>query len=175
MFDFKDEKLTYEQVINIAEQDGLSPVRIAINANGYRQSTAFWGSIDVSNVYKGDELAIIIKYLEKIIKIGSYMVTVRNLYESIRKVKPFVTQEIRLHQRLHDEIIPQLEKMNLVCLIGNKIYISPALADSSWNPKLKEREVEHTSRLPYHLRYSEEEVEVAMELYRKAKLLMRGE
>lgn len=174
MFNFDEDKLTTEQVINIAERNGLSPIRVAINANGYRGSQQFWGAIDISNVYKGDDLAVIIKHLEGLIKSGRYMITVRNLYENIRKVKPFVTREIRLHQRLHYELIPQLEKMNLVCPIRNKIYINPALADWGWNPEFKVYEVEHSSRLPYHLRYSEEEVEAAMEFYRKAKLLLNG-
>lgn len=41
MFDFNEDKLTDEQIMNIAIQDGLPPLRVAINANGYRQSTAF--------------------------------------------------------------------------------------------------------------------------------------
>lgn len=32
-----------------------------------------------------------------------------------------------------------------------------------------------TSRLPYHLRYGEEEVEKAIEFYRKAKSILNGE
>ena len=32
----------------------------------------------------------------------------------------------------------------------------------------------HTSRLPYHFRYSEEEMEKAIEFYRKAKSLLIG-
>ena len=65
MFDFNEDKLTEEQVIKIAKQDGLPPLRIAINANGYRQSTAFWGSIDTSDVYSGDELGVLIKIIRK--------------------------------------------------------------------------------------------------------------
>lgn len=41
MFDFNEDKLTEAQVIKIASQDGLPPLRVAINANGYRHSTAF--------------------------------------------------------------------------------------------------------------------------------------
>ena len=42
MFDFNDDKLTVEQVMAVAAQDGLPPLRVAINANGYRQSASFW-------------------------------------------------------------------------------------------------------------------------------------
>ena len=38
MFDFNEDKLTDEQVIEVAMMDGLLPIRVAINANGYRQS-----------------------------------------------------------------------------------------------------------------------------------------
>lgn len=36
MFDFNDEKMTDEQIMKVAMQDGLPPLRVAINANGYR-------------------------------------------------------------------------------------------------------------------------------------------
>lgn len=85
MFDFNEYKLTEEQVIEIAKQDGLPPLRVAINANGYRH-----------------------------------------------------VQHI-------------------------------------WQPNLKTYEGEHASRLPYHLRYREEEVEKAVDFYRKAKSLLSGE
>ena len=52
MFDFNDDKLTVEQVMAISAQDGLPPLRVAINANGYRQSQSFWKSpveIDSAN------------------------------------------------------------------------------------------------------------------------------
>ena len=47
MFDFDEEKLTDEQIMNIAIQDGLPPLRIAINANGYRHVQHLWGQPDV--------------------------------------------------------------------------------------------------------------------------------
>lgn len=76
--------------------------------------------------------------------------------------------------RLQDGLIPDLEKMNLVCMIGDKIYVHPAILDECWEPNFKVYEGEHPSRLPYHLRYSEEEVEMAVEFYRKAKSLLNG-
>lgn len=43
MFDiFNDDKLSPEQVIEVAKAEGLPPLRVAINANGYRQSQSFW-------------------------------------------------------------------------------------------------------------------------------------
>lgn len=169
MLNLDDNKLTTEEIIKISEVDGVPVINVAIEANGYDHSKHLWSPIDLSDFYKGSDLAVIIEHLGKFIKSGSYMVTVKTLYESV-----FATREIGLHQRLHYELIPRLESINIVCLIGNEIYINPALADSSWNQKLKEREVEHPSRLPYHLRYSEEEVERAIEFYRKAKSLLNG-
>lgn len=98
----------------------------------------------------------------------------RSLYETARKVKPFEGRN-GIMVRIKDELIPALEEMNLVCLIGDKIYVHPAIIDEYWQPNFKTYEGEHASRLPYHLRYSEEEVEKAIEFYRKAKSLLNGE
>lgn len=76
---------------------------------------------------------------------------------------------------IKDKLIPELDKMNVTCLIGDKVYVNPALTDLSWQPNFKTYEGEHVSRLPYHLRYSEEEVEKAVEFYRKAKSILRDE
>lgn len=173
MFDFNEDKLTEAQVIKIASQDGLPPLRVAINANGYRQSTPFWGSVDTSDVYSGDELGVLIKIIRKMGVNGKGVVGVRSVYEGARKVKPFVGRN-GVMLLIKDKLIPELDKMNATCLIGDKVYVNPALADLSWQPNFKIYEGEHTSRLPYHLRYSEEEVEMAMEFYRKDKSLPNG-
>lgn len=73
--------------------------------------------------------------------------------------------------KLTDErVIEIAEKDGLPPLRG---AISAAL-ENSWEPNLKVYEGEHPNRLPYHLRYSEEEVEKAVEFYRKAKSLLNG-
>ena len=173
MFDFNEDKLTEEQVIKIANQDGLPPLRVAINANGYRHSTAFWGSIDTSDVYSGDELGVLIKIIRKMGVNGKGVVGIRSLYEGARKLKPFAGRD-GMMLVIKDKLIPELDKMNVTCLIGDKVYVNPALTDLSWQPNFKTYEGEHVSRLPYHLRYSEEEVEKAVEFYRKAKSLLIG-
>lgn len=175
MFDFNEDKLTEEQVIKIANQDGLPPLRVAINANGYRHSTAFWGSIDTSDVYSGDEFGVLIKIIRKMAMNGRGVLGIRSLYEGARRAKRIKGGNAVLMARIKDELIPALEEMNLVCLIGDKIYAHPAIIDEYWQPNFKTYDGEHVSRLPYHLRYSEDEVEVAMDLYRKAKSLLRGE
>ena len=174
MFDFNEDKLTEEQVIKIANQDGLPPLMVAINANGYRHSTAFWGSIDTSEVYSGDELGVLIKIIRKMGVNGKGVVGIRSLYEGARKLKPFAGRD-GMMLVIKDKLIPELDKMSVTCLIGDKVYVNPALTDLSWQPNFKIYEGEHASRLPYHLRYSEEEVERAIELYRRAKSLLNGE
>ena len=174
MFDFNEEKLTDEQIMNIAIQDGLPPLRVAINANGYRQTQLLWGQPDASSIYNGSELAVMIKMIRKMARNGKGVLGVRSLYETARKVKPFEGRN-GIMTRMKDELIPELEKMNLVCPIGDKIYVHPAIIGESWQPNFKTYEGEHPSRLPYHLRYSEEEVEKAIQLYRKAKALLNGD
>ena len=173
MFDFNEDKLTDGQIVKIAIADGIPALRVAINANGYRQSTAFWGSIDTSEVYSGDELGVLIKIIRKMGVNGKGVVGIRSLYEGARKLKPFAGRD-GMMLLIKDKLIPELDKMNVTCLIGDKVYVNPALTDLSWVPNFKTYEGEHASRLPYHLRYSEEEVEVAVEFYRKAKSLLNG-
>lgn len=174
MFDFNEDRLTTEQVIKISEQDGIPPLRVAINANGYRQSTPFWGSIDTSDVYSGDELGVLIKIIRKMGVNGKGVVGVRSVYEGARKVKPFAGRN-GVMLLIKEKLIPELDKMNATCLIGDKVYVNPALTDLSWQPNFKAYKGEHASRLPYHLRYSEEEVEMAVDFFRKAKALLNGE
>ena len=42
MFDFNEDKLSIDQVMAVAAAENLPPLRVAINANGYRQSQSFW-------------------------------------------------------------------------------------------------------------------------------------
>lgn len=174
MFDFNEEKLTDEQIMNIAIQDGLPPLRVAINANGYRHVQHLWGEPDASEVYRDEALGVLINFIRKMARNGKGVVSVKSVHEWARKIKPFVGC-IDIMARIKDELIPALESMNLACLIGDKIYVHPAIIDEYWQPNFKTYEGEHASRLPYHLRYSEEEVEAAVEFYRKAKPLLNGE
>ena len=175
MFDFDEEKLTDEQIMNIAIQDGLPPLRIAINANGYRHVQHLWGQPDVSEVYRDEALGVLIKLIRKMAMNGRGVLGIRSLYEGARRAKRIKGGNAVLMVRIKDELIPALEEMNLVCLIGDKIYVHPAIIDEYWQPNFKTYEGEHASRLPYHLRYSEEKVEKAIEFYRKAKSILNGE
>ena len=172
MFDFNEEKLTDEQIMNIAMQDRLPPLRVAINANGYRHVQHLWGQPDASEVYIDEALGVLIKLIRKMARNGKGVVGVKSVQDAARKTKPFAYRALEI--TLKDEMIPDLEKMNIVCLIGDRIYVHPAIVDEYWQPNFKTYDGEHTGRLPYHLRYSEEEVEMAIEFYRKAKSLLNG-
>ena len=173
MFNFDEEKLTDEQIMNIAIQDGLPPLRVAINANGYRHVQHLWGQPDASEVYRDEALGVLIKLIRKMARNGKGVVSIKSVQDAARKTKLFAYRALEI--TLKDEMIPELEKMNLACLIGDKIYAHPAIIDEYWQPNFKTYEGEHPSRLPYHLRYSEEEVEKAVDFYRKAKSLLNGE
>lgn len=174
MFDFNDVKLSREEIVRIAQRNGCSILRVAISSNGYRQTQRLWGKPDASEVYKDEALGVLIKLIRKVARNGKGVLGVRSLYETARKVKPFEGRN-GIMVSIKDELIPALEEMNLVCLIDDKIYVHPAIIDEYWQPNFKTYEGEHASRLPYHLRYSEEEVERAIEFYRKAKSLIIGE
>lgn len=175
MFDFNDVKLSGEEIVRIARRDGYSILRVAISSNGYRQTQDFWGQPDASSIYKGSEQAMLVGLIRKMAKNGKGVLGIRSLYEVARRAKGIKGGNARLMARIKDEIIPALEEINLACLIGDKIYVHPVIIDEYWQPNFKTYEGEHASRLPYHLRYSEDEVEKAVEFYRKAKSLLNGE
>lgn len=174
VFDFTEEKISTEEIVKIAQRNGHSILRVAISHNGYRQSQSLWGQPDASSIYDGDVLCMVLKRIRGMSPGGKGVIGMLSLYNDIRKMKRFKGGNAMLMSRLKDEIIPELEKMNLVCLIRDCVYTHPAIIEADWDPNFKVYEGEHPSRLPYHLRYSEDEVEVAMEFYRKAKLLLNG-
>lgn len=70
MFDFTEEKLTDEQIMSIAKQDGIPPLRVAINANGYRQTQRLCGKPDASEVYIDEAKGVLIKLIRKMARNG---------------------------------------------------------------------------------------------------------
>ena len=128
MFDFNEDKLTDEQIMSIAIQDGLPPLRVAINANGYRHVQHLWGQPDASEVYRDEALGVLIKLIRKMAKNGKGVVGIKSVHEGARNIEPFVGC-LDIMARIKDELIPALEEMNLVCLIGDKIYAHPAIIE----------------------------------------------
>lgn len=179
MFDFNEDKLTDDEIMKIAMRDGLPPLRVAINANGYRQSQRFWCSVeDLLSTKFNSKLGVVVRKIHAQSRNGKGVVGIRSTHEALRKVQPFVGIKGGLMHDLKNNILPWLQYAGAICLIGDKIYVHPyvvgmhAIEVEEWCNAWDEGE--HPSRLPYHLRYSEEEVEMAMKFYRKAKLLLTG-
>lgn len=139
MFDFNEDKLTNEEILAIATAEDLPPLRIAINANGYRQSQNFWPKLAEVKDFELDTGAL--KIIEILIKQGMNskgVVGLGSLYNTVRKVKPFEGKS-ELMMDIRDVIIPNLDKLGYACLIGDKIYINPRLLDGNqhWTYKVK--------------------------------------
>lgn len=129
MFDFNEDKLTAEQVREVAALNGLPALRVAINANGYRQSQKFWPEMAEVKDFELDSRTL--KIIEILIKQGMNckgVVGLRSLYEAARKVKPFDGRS-EVMREIKDVIIPNLDKLGYACIIGDKIYINPRLLD----------------------------------------------
>lgn len=175
MFDFTEHKLTMEEIIKIAEDDGLPPIRVAINANGYRKSQKYWCAVDdLLSVKLNGKSGVVVRKIHAQSKGGKGVVGIRSTYEALRKVQPFAGLNGVMHD-LKNSILPSLQDAGVICLIGDKIYVHPYIV-SMHSIDVEEwcnyNHDDNASRLPYHLRYSEEEVEAAIEFYRKAKSLM---
>jgi len=179
MFDFNEDKLTDDEIMKVAMRDGLPSIRVAINANGYRQSQSFWCDVEeLLSTKLNSKSGVVVCKIHGQSRNGKGVVGIRSTYEALRKVNPFTGLNGVMHD-LKNNILPSLQDAGIICLIGDKIYVHPYMVGmhaieveewcDSWDAG------EHASRLPYHLRYSEEEVEVAMEFYRKAKSLLNGE
>ena len=176
MFDFNEDKLTNDEIMKIAMRDGLPPLRVAINANGYRQSQSFWCSVEQLLCAKLDSKSgVVLRKIHSQSRNGKGVVGIRSTYEALRKVKPFAGLNGVMHD-LKNNILPSLQDAGIICLIGDKIYVHPyvvgmhAIEVEEWCNSWAA--VDHTSRLPYHLRYSGEEVEKAIDFYRKAKSIL---
>lgn len=185
MFDFNEEKLTDEQIMKIATEDGLPPLRVAINANGYRQSQKYWCEVEVmrrANLSR--EQCVVVEKIWKQAINGKGVVGVRSTYEAIRKIQPFVERN-GVMNNLIDNILPSLQDAGIICLIGDKIYAHPYLVGmygrdihkwcDAWSAV--ERKYQSKAQLNSDLihGYDADEVEKAIEFYRKAKALLNGE
>lgn len=90
MFYFNEYKLTDEQIMSIAKRDRLPPLRVAINANGYRQSQSFWCSVEELLCTKlNSKSGVVVRKIRGQSRNGKGVVGIRSIYEALRKVKPF--------------------------------------------------------------------------------------
>ena len=171
MFDFNEDKLTDDEIMHVAIRDGLPPLRVAINANGYRQSQSFWCSVEELLCAKlNSKSGVVVRKIHGQSRNGKGVVGIRSTYEALRKVKPFAGLNGVMHD-MKNNILPSLQDAGIICLIGDKIYVHPYMVGmheieveewcDSWDAG------ENSSRLPYHLRYSEDEMEKAIDLYHR--------
>lgn len=185
MFNFDEDKLTDDQVMEVARQDNLLPLRVAINANGYRQSFKFWTSAEEMLCVKlGYKYGVVVNKLRKQAANGKGVVGVRSLYEAIRKVQPFVGREGIMHD-MTNNIIPALQDAGIVCLIGDKVFMHPALVGMderdvyTWCNQFRcdatRSHYVEPMKPPTINGYDADEVEKAIQFYRKAKSILNGE
>lgn len=183
MFNFDEDKLTDDQVMKVAIQDGLSPLRVAINANGYRQSRHLWSSAEEMLCVKlSYKYGVVVKRIRHQGGNGKGVVGIRSLYEAIRKVQPFVGREGIMHD-LTNNILPSLQDAGIVCFIGDKIYVHPALVGMderdvyTWCNQYRS-DAPRSHYVPPQTTihgYDADEVEKAIQFYRKAKALLNGD
>lgn len=178
MFDFNEDKLTDEQVMNVAAANNVPPLRVAINANGYKGSAHFWCDNEELFCIKLDRKQGVIVSVLHHLSGGKGVVNVRSLYEAARKIQIFVVRD-RITLDLDKIIIPWLECAGIVCRVCDKIYVHPYLASvdeadiNKWCDTWRESEPKREPDLIHG--YDADEVRKAIEFYRKAKSLLSGE
>lgn len=79
MFNFDTNKLNPQQILDLANAQGISPLRVSINANGYRQSSSFWG--EVVDVNSGNDRYPVISLGNDIDVVGKLS---RNIANSVQ-------------------------------------------------------------------------------------------
>lgn len=72
------------------------------------------------------ELTKIIDTITRLGKANKGTLTARAIYESIRKVRPFLGQA-GVMKRLETALLPKLEEMNYVCLANGRVFVNPSL------------------------------------------------
>ena len=125
MFYFNEDKLTNDEIMRIAMRDGLPPLRVAIIANGYRQSESFWCSVvELLCTKLNSKSGVVVRNIHSQSRNGKGVVGIRSIYEALRKVKPFAGLSGAMHD-LKNNILPSLQDAGIICLIGDKIYVHP--------------------------------------------------
>lgn len=184
MINFESKRMTGEQIFNESKASGMSPLKVAISANGYRDTFRYWSSTEemlcVKLSYKYGVVVHKIKHLCG----NTGMVCVSQLYRQIREIQPFVGRD-GIFNDLNNNILPSLQDAGITCLIGDKVFVHPALVGMperdvyNWCNQYRSdaprpHYVEPTKPLSIH-GYDADEVEKAIEFYRKAKALLNGE
>ena len=181
---FGSERMTGEQIFNEASKSGMSPLKVAISANGYRDTFKYWSSSEEMLCVKlSYKYGVVVHKIKRLCG-NTGMVYVSQLYRQIREVIPFVGRD-GIYNDMSNNILPSLQDAGIICRIGYKIFVHPALVG------MYERDVynwcsQYRSDAPrYHYvepikpttihGYDADEVEKAIRFYRKAKALLNGE
>lgn len=183
MFDFINEKLTDDEIARVSRESNWPPLRVAINANGYRSTFKFWCSAEemlCNNL--SQKYGVVVDKIRKQAENGKGVVGVRSTYEAIRKVQPFVGRDSIFHD-LTNNVLPSLQDAGIICRIGDKVYVHPALVGMDYSD-VKAWCNQYRSDVPRPqyvtpkatiFGYDADEVEKAIQFYRKAKSLLNGE
>lgn len=132
-----------KQVIRIASvihtirnwfnENGSAPKFKEIEADTMAEAVAIYNELSKTYLssansagFAGDgaEMYKLIEVGVSMAKKNKGVVGVRALYESCRKVKPFDGQA-GVMKRMTDFIMPELEKRNYICVIGDKVFFNP--------------------------------------------------
>lgn len=178
---FGSERVTGEQIFSEASKSGMSPLKVAISANGYRDTFKYWSSSEemscVNLIYK---YGVVVHKIKRLCG-NNVMVCVSQLYRQIREVQPFVGRD-GIYNDLSNNILPSLQDAGIICRIGDQIFVHPALVGMHerdvYNWCNQEKLSESRSRrekAPIIHGYDTDEVEKAIEFYRKAKALLNGD
>lgn len=184
MINFESKRMTGEQIFNEAKSSGMSPLKVAISANGYRDTFKFWSSTEEMLCVKlSYKYGVVVQRIKRISG-NSGMLYAIQLYKQIREVQPFVGRDGIFHD-LNNNILPSLQDAGIICRIGDKIYVHPALAGmdnddvqnwcSQYRSDAPRSHYVEPMKPPSIHGYDADEVEKAIEFYRKAKALLNGE
>lgn len=163
MFSFDNNQLDANQIFEIAKQQGISPLRVAINANGYSAARTFWDKV-VDEKLTNEELLVHSRAVTMASK-SKGVVGISKLLESVSISAKKIGIQIG-RKALVDSILPKLEKANLVVLIGEKVFSNPNIVSVSKVEFTKEISDEN-----FLLSQSADEVRKALKLYRYVKNL----
>lgn len=181
---FGSERMTGEQIFNEASKSGMSPLKVAISANGYLDSFKYWSSSEeMSCVKLSYKYGVVVHKIKRLCG-NDVMVCVSQLYRQIREVQPFVGRD-GIYNDLSNNILPSLQDAGIICRIGDQIFVHPALVGmyerdvynwcSQYRSDAPRSHYVEPMKPPTIHGYDADEVENAIRFFRKAKTLLNGE
>ncbi|QGF21262.1 DNA helicase [Citrobacter phage HCF1] len=135
--ELKGERSGTELTALLESRDELEEKRKAVRyrVSGVQEALVIFGELSKTYInaanasgYAGDEaeMSKLIEIIIKLAKQNKGITNSRAIYESARKVRPFVGQA-GVMKRIEEKLIPMLEDRHYVCNVGKFIYINPCL------------------------------------------------